>query len=108
MEPNTPSFKAMVTLVVDGRSAARECEWSSRGMDSGCPPVPVAAGDTLKDWRADTVHASMSIVPETEGACCSCEGAPSGAAGAVEVPAGGACAISGGGGTALYLPIAMS
>lgn len=107
MDPKTPSFRAMVTMVVDGRSAPRECEWSSRGMDSGCPPVPVAAGDTLKDWRADTVHASMSIVPEAEGACCGCEGALSGAA-AVEVIVGGACAISGGGGTALYLPIAMS
>lgn len=66
MDVNTPSLTAIVTLA-DGRSAgAPPCEWSSRGMDSGWPPVPVAAGDTLRDWRADTVHASMSMVPEAE------------------------------------------
>lgn len=64
IEFKTPSLREIVTRWVDGRSLLRE--WSSRGMDNGCPPMPVAAGDTLRDWRADTVHASMSIVPEAE------------------------------------------
>lgn len=63
MDVKTPSLRAIVTRVVE-RSELRE--WSSRGMDRGCPPVPVAAGDTLKDWRADKVHASISMVPEAE------------------------------------------
>lgn len=36
---------------------------SSRGMVSGVP-VPRAAGDTDRDWRAEIVQVSMSITPD--------------------------------------------
>jgi hypothetical protein len=33
-------------------------------------PVPRAEGEMLRDWRAETVHASISM--EVEAACVGC------------------------------------
>lgn len=69
----------------------------SMGMDSGVPPVPRATGETLRASRAETVHASMSMVEAAE-AVCWCEALTTdGGAAAVLVGGGDA----GGGGTAL-------
>lgn len=99
------SPSVMVTPLVAAAAAAP----ASSGMARGVPPVPRESGDTLSDWRAEMVHASMSIVPEAEWECCWGLTA-AGAVVAAACAAGWACAgggDSGGGGTALYFPIAM-
>lgn len=98
--PACASLRAIVTLAVEGTLAL--WPWlSSRGMPRGVPPMPRESGDTLSDSSAEIVHASMSMVPEAEWECCG-------------MFCGGSCDAlvwgggdSGGGGTALYFPIAM-
>lgn len=66
----------------------------SMAMASGVP-VPRATGETLSDWRAEMVHASMST--PVDGWFAWDLRAERGLAGA------GSAASSGGGGTALYI-----